>query len=121
MAMDEISEYNRQAWDGLVERGNQWTRPVGEEIIAAAKRGDWSVVLTPERPVPRTWFEDIEGLELLALASGGGQQVPVLSAAGAQVTVLDNSPKQLGQDRKVADHHGLPIETVLGDMRDLSC
>jgi len=29
------------------------------------------------------------------LASGGGQQGPVLAAAGAHVTVFDNSPRQL--------------------------
>jgi len=35
--------------------------------------------------------------------------------------VFDNSPRQLGQDRAVADRDGLEIETVEGDMRDLSC
>ena len=54
------------------------------------------------------------------LAGAGGQQAPVLAAAGAQVTVLDNSPAQLAQDRAVATREGLAIATVLGDMRDLS-
>jgi SAM-dependent methyltransferase len=45
----------------------------------------------------------------------------VLAAAGARVTVFDNSPRQLGQDRAVADRDGLSIETVEGDMADLSC
>ena len=57
---------------------------------------------------------------MLCLASGGGQQGPVLAAAGATVTVLDNSPRQLAQDRLVADRDGLELTTVLGDMRDLS-
>jgi SAM-dependent methyltransferase len=57
---------------------------------------------------------------VLCLASGGGQQGPVLAAAGAAVTVFDNSPRQLGRDEEVAIREGLAIRTVLGDMRDLS-
>jgi ubiquinone/menaquinone biosynthesis C-methylase UbiE len=36
------------------------------------------------------------------------------------VTVLDNSPRQLGRDEEVASREGLALSTVLGDMRDLS-
>jgi SAM-dependent methyltransferase len=65
------------------------------------------------------WFPELKGLEVLCLASGGGQQGPILAAAGAKVTVLDNSPGQLQQDRNVAEREGLEIATVEGDMRDL--
>ncbi|MEV5357700.1 class I SAM-dependent methyltransferase [Streptomyces sp. NPDC052693] len=57
---------------------------------------------------------------MLCLASGGGQQGPVLAAAGARMTVLDNSPRQLEQDDTVAAREGLDLRTVLGDARDLS-
>jgi SAM-dependent methyltransferase len=90
-------------------------------VTAAARRGEWSVVLTPTKTVPREWFPPLPGLEVLCLASGGGQQGPVLAAAGAAVTVFDNSPKQLARDREVAARDGLAIETVEGDMSDLSC
>src|SRR5690606_22018192 len=62
----------------------------------------------------------LEGADVLCLASGGGQQGPILAAAGARVTVFDNSPAQLAQDRAVAQREGLDIRTVEGDMRDLS-
>ena len=88
--------------------------------MAAARRGDWQVVLTPERPVPRDWLEPLTGKRVLCLACGGGQQGPVLAAAGAEVTVLDNSPAQLAQDRLVAEREGLAVRCVEGDMRDLS-
>ncbi|MGV2332955.1 MAG UNVERIFIED_CONTAM: class I SAM-dependent methyltransferase [Planctomycetaceae bacterium] len=68
----------------------------------------------------RDWFPPLFGLDVLCLASGGGQQGPILAAAGASVTVFDNSPAQLARDREVADRDGLPIVTVEGDMRDLS-
>ncbi|OGO09446.1 MAG: SAM-dependent methyltransferase, partial [Chloroflexi bacterium RBG_13_66_10] len=116
----DILSYNRRAWDREVERMNPWTVPVGPEVIAAARRGEWQIVLTPTKPVPRHWFPDLAGLEVLCLASGGGQQGPVMAAAGAKVTVLDNSPRQLEGDRLVAEREGLEIATVQGDMADLS-
>jgi SAM-dependent methyltransferase len=113
--------HNRKAWDRQVEAGNEWTQPVTPEVIARARNGDWSVVLIGYEPVPRGWFPpDLKGVDLLGLASGGGQQGPTLAAAGAHVTVLDNSPKQLDQDRLVAEREGLDIRTEVGDMRDLS-
>ena len=115
----DVRSYNRDAWDRQVEEGNQWTVPVTPQQIAAARRGDWQIVLTPTRPVPREWYPPLSGCDVLCLASGGGQQGPILAAAGADVTVLDNSPRQLAQDRLVAEREGLAIRTVEGDMADL--
>lgn len=94
--------------------------PVSEAVVEAAKQGRWEIVLTPSKAVPKEWFGELEGLDVLCLACGGGQQGPVLAAVGAKVTVLDNSPKQLGQDRFVAERDSLSIKTVEGDMADLS-
>lgn len=116
----DIRKYNREAWDRQVTDGNRWTIPVSPEEIAAARKGDFKVLLTPTRPVPRTWFPVLSGLKVLCLASGGGQQGPLLAAAGADVTVFDNSPAQLAQDRMVAEREALRIDTVEGDMKDLS-
>ena len=116
----DVRRYNREAWDRQVESGNQWTVPVGPEVIEAARRGEWEVLLTNQKPVPRAWFPEMEGADVLCLASGGGQQAPVFAAAGAKVVVLDNSPRQLAQDRLVAERESLDLETVQGDMRDLS-
>jgi len=113
--------HNRAAWDREVDNDNEWTRPVGPDVIARARAGDWSVVLIGYEPVPRDWFPaDLADVPVLCLASGGGQQGPVLSAAGAAVTVFDNSLRQLARDEEVAAREGLAIRTVLGDMRDLS-
>lgn len=118
--MDVLS-YNRAAWDSKVRQGNRWTVPVSSAQIAAARDGAWSVVLTPHEPVPRAWFPaDLRGLDVLCLASGGGQQGPILAAVGATVTVLDASPGQLAQDRLVAERDGLELTTAEGDMADLS-
>ena len=119
--MKDVAVYNRRAWDEQVKKGNRWTIPVTRELIASARQGTWDVVLTPQKPVPKSWFPALLGLDILGLASGGGQQAPIFAAAGANVTVLDNSEQQLEQDQVVARRDGLQIASVLGDMRDLSC
>ena len=117
----DVRQYNRAAWDREVEQGNEWTVPVSRERIEEARQGRWSIRLSEQKPAPREWFpEDLRGLEVLCLASGGGQQAPLLSAMGARVTVLDNSPNQLAQDRAVAARERLDLKTVEGDMADLS-
>lgn len=122
--MSEINDpvaHNREAWDRLAEKGIEWSRPVSPEVIARAREGDWTVVLIGYEPASRDWFPaDMRGVDVLCLASGGGQQAPVLAATGANVTSFDNSPKQLELDRTVAEREGLDIRTLVGDMRDLS-
>ena len=117
---DEVAGLNRKAWDALVASGNRWTLPVSSREIEAARRGEWHIVLTPTVPVPEAWFPDPAGTRVLCLASGGGQQGPILAAAGFRTTVFDNSPRQLAQDRTVAEREGLDLEIVEGDMRDLT-
>ena len=119
-ARDEVARVNRLAWDAMVARSNRWTLAVDTATIEAARRGEWDIVLTPTRAVPRAWYPPLAGERVLCLAGAGGQQAPILAAAGAQVTVLDNSPRQLEQDQVVARREGLAITSVLGDMRDLS-
>jgi 2-polyprenyl-3-methyl-5-hydroxy-6-metoxy-1,4-benzoquinol methylase len=117
----KLISHNSAAWDKWVEEGDRWTTPVSAAEIAAAREGEWAIYLTEEKPTPRDWFPaDLRGVDVLCLASGGGQQGPILAAAGANVTVFDNSPAQLRQDELVARREGLSIRTVQGDMRDLS-
>lgn len=116
----DVRKHNRQAWNRQVDWGNPWTIPVSEAEIVAARQGRCRIFLTPTKPVPSFWLEPLDGRDILCLASGGGQQGPVLAASGANVTVLDNSPNQLDKDRAVAKQHSLQLRTVEGDMRDLS-
>jgi len=116
----EIIKHNQDQWELKVKQKNQWTVPVSSEEIEKARMGDWSIIVTSTKPVPKEWFPDLNGKNVLCLASGGGQQGPVLAAAGANVTVLDFSESQLDQDRFVSERDGLSIRTVLGSMTDLS-
>jgi hypothetical protein len=70
----DIRGYNQQAWDRQVERGNQWTVPVGPGVIEAARGGRWEVLLPDNKPVPRTWFPEMRGAEVdLELADTMGE------------------------------------------------
>jgi SAM-dependent methyltransferase len=119
--MGDTIRWNRDAWDRAVEERDRWTVPVSPEAIAEARRGELRIGLTARKLVPRDWFPpSLAGVRVLGLASAGGQQLPLLAACGARVTSFDLSPRQLAQDRAVADREGLALETVEGDMRDLS-
>jgi SAM-dependent methyltransferase len=117
----DVRSYNREAWNREVDGGrNRWSQPVDSETIARAAHGEFSILLTENIPVPHRWFPPLSGSDILCLASGGGQQGPILAAAGANVTVLDNSPAQLKQDQFVAERERLPLRLVEGDAADLS-
>lgn len=106
---EDIAAHNQAAWDNYVAQEVTWTVPVSSEVIAKAREGEYAVSLGANSDVPRNWFpEQLEDVKILCLACGGGQQAPVLAAAGAQVTVMDISAKQLEQDYKVAQKEALP-------------
>lgn len=118
--MEYIKE-NSKIWDERSENNDIWSIPVTSDMVKLAREGIWSIVLTPTKPVPADWFpEKLDKKRILCLASGGGQQGPILAATGADVTVFDNSKKQLEKDEFVAKRDNLKIETVQGNMQDLS-
>lgn len=122
MDSKEIVKQNELAWDKKVVNNNPWSIPVTKDEIEKAKKGVFNIKLTALRDVPRNWFpEKLKNKRILCLASGGGQQGPILAATGAIVTVFDISNNQLKQDEKVAKENNLMISTVQGDMRHLEC
>ena len=120
--MENYTDINAKAIDKWVEKGWEWSIPVTHEVYSDAKNGKWDIVLTPTKPVPHEWFapflksERLDGVHLLGLASGGGQQMPVLSAIGAECTVLDYSDKQLANEQIVAERENYKINIVKADM-----
>jgi SAM-dependent methyltransferase len=115
-----VLAHNRAAWNQESLEGSRWTNPVDSETISRARSGDWDLILTPLRSVPKDWLGELKGKRVLCLASGGGQQAPVLAALGANVVSFDLSEEQLLKDRLVADRDGLELECMRGDMADLS-
>lgn len=112
----DYTEINSQTIDRWVEEGWEWGIPLTHQQFLAAKNGSWNMLLTPVKPVPKSWYPPLEGKKILGLASGGGQQMPVFAALGAECTVLDYSRRQLESDRMVARREGYRIEIVCADM-----
>ena len=110
------SDINAAAIDRWIEDGWEWGKPISHAVYEAAKQGKWDVLLTPTKPVPHEWFGELRGRKILGLASGGGQQMPVFAALGAECTVLDYSEKQLESERMVAEREGYDIRIVRADM-----
>ena len=116
MTKPSYAEINAKTIDRWVENDWEWGRPITHEQFLAAKQGDWHIVLTPTIPVPAEWFPNLSGLDVLGLACGGGQQMPLFAAAGARCTVLDYSERQLETERMVAAREGYEINIVRADM-----
>ncbi|MFK7765963.1 MAG: class I SAM-dependent methyltransferase [Mariniblastus sp.] len=119
--IDDPVNYNRNAWNKMALAGDKFYRAMTPKQIQDAKNGDWKIRVTPTKAVPREWLEPLSDKDLLCLAGGGGQQAPILSALGANVTVFDLSEEQLARDIAIAKREGMNIKTVAGEMRDLSC
>ena len=114
--MDKYTDINAKTIDRWVEEGWRWGIPLSVEECEKARQGEWSVVLTPNIPVPKDWFVDFKGAKILGLASGGGQQLPIFSILGADCTVMDISERQLESERFVAQREGYKINVVKADM-----
>lgn len=120
--MSDYTDINSKTIDRWIEAGWEWGIPLSHEEYEAAKKGKWDVVLTPIKHVPHEWFcpflqnNRLDGAKLLGLASGGGQQMPVFAALGADCTVLDISTRQLESEREVAKREGYDINIVQADM-----
>lgn len=109
-------EINSKTIDRWVEEGWEWGKPVSHEEYEKAKAGTWDVKLTPVKFVPHSWLGELKGKRVLGLASGGGQQMPIFAALGAQCTVLDYSQRQLDSEKLVAEREGYDITIVRADM-----
>ncbi|HOF89503.1 MAG TPA: class I SAM-dependent methyltransferase [Armatimonadota bacterium] len=106
----DIIAVNRERWDAMASANVLFSRPFfnfTREEAAAYVRCD-------------TVLGEVDGKAVLCLASGGGQDSAAFGLLGANVTVFDLSDVQLSRDQEAARHHGYPVQTVQGDMRDLS-
>jgi len=107
---------NAQVIDKWCREGWTWGVPIDHETYVKAQNGGWDVFLTPTKPVPHHWFGTLRGKKILGLASGGGQQIPVFAALGAQCTVLDYSAVQCDSERTVAAREGYAVTVLQADM-----
>ena len=114
MSYQDINAATIDRW--IKEEDWEWGRAISHEEYIKALNGDWDVKLTPVKFVPHEWFGDFKGKKLLGLASGGGQQIPIFTALGADCTVLDYSDEQLASEKMVAEREKYKVNIVKADM-----
>ena len=112
----DYQDINAETIDRWIDGGWEWGKPISHESFVKAAAGEWDIKLTPTKSVPHEWFGDLRGKKILGLASGGGQQMPVFAALGAECTVFDYSKKQIESDIAVAEREGYEIRAIRGDM-----
>lgn len=112
----DYQKINQQTIDRWVMEGWEWGKPITKKMFTDAKKGNWHVLLTPTKAVPKAWFPSFKNLKILGLASGGAQQMPIFTALGAKCTVLDYSLKQLESERIFSEEAGYSITIVHHDM-----
>ena len=109
--MDEIAHYNIARWKALAAANALFTRPYLSLDMASARA----------RLDPDGRLGEVADKAVLCLAGGGGQQSAAFALLGARVTVVDLSEEQLQRDHQAAAPYQVTIQTIQGDMRDLSC
>jgi SAM-dependent methyltransferase len=116
--------------EDIVRRFESWARR--EPPAAAANREAWDRLASDPRfagadplgdPTAALdeWLraEGVRGKSVLCLGAGGGRQGPLFAAAGARVTVVDFSERQLDHDRREAAARKLDLKTVGASIDDL--
>lgn len=114
----KYQEINSKTIDRWCDEGWEWGQPISHETYNNAKNGEWDVLLTPTKFVPHSWFLPFKGCKILGLASGGGQQMPIFAALGADVTVLDYSDRQLEKEKMVSERENYHINIIKADMTE---
>ena len=108
--MDELIKHNRERWNALADA----------HVMHSVPFMDYTRLDAENHVYGSGIVSDVTGKKVLCLAGGGGQESVAFGLLDAKVTVLDLSDVQLERDREAAQHHGFEVETIQGDMRDLS-
>jgi ubiquinone/menaquinone biosynthesis C-methylase UbiE len=105
-----IKAYNKSAWDTRARSGCRFSNsaPPSEYEKAARALAD-----NPWLP------NNISGLQVLNLASGGGGQSGLFASLGAKVSVVDISHEMLENDRELARERGFDIRVIEASMDHL--
>ncbi|WP_278847601.1 class I SAM-dependent methyltransferase [Brachyspira pilosicoli] len=112
----DYTKINSLTIDKWVEDGWVWGVPITHKKFLEAKNGKWDMLLTPTKNVPKEWFGNLENKNVLGLASGGGQQMPIFAALGAKCTLIDYSQKQIDNDIFVSKRENYNINAIKYDM-----
>ena len=120
----DYAAVNKEWWEQMVRENCGFTQPWLDLDPATVQRLAHGQLKKAPEPLNQLYpiriLANIDGKDVLCLASGGGQQSAVFGLLGARVTVVDIADGQLAGDQQAADHYGYEIKTIQADMSDLS-
>lgn len=108
---DQAAHRNRHAWDSFRRQRNEGIAAQRRDIAADLLKGH-SYLL----PQNLSLAGDVSGKRLLDLGCGDGAEMLEWARLGAQVTGMDNSPRQLEAAQRNAATLGLSCRLVLADL-----
>ena len=119
---DEIARRKLELLREDVREGNDYTKPwldLDVEAYRSYRERETSILPKPhcDDVVHRIMMENVQGMSILCLAGGGGQQSAVFFLLGANVTVLDLTPEQLESDELAARHYGYTVDIIGNNSR----
>lgn len=95
-----------------------WMKPIDHAMYEKAKNGEPLLTLTPIKKTPFWWYANCKGKKILGLAAGGGQQMAILAALGANCTLLDISDSQIDADIEVSKREKYDLNIAKCDMSE---
>jgi len=117
---DSNTDRNKDWWEKMVKEGCGFTRPWLNLEKNEIQQYIHNLQGPPNEQLgtmfPANILSNVDGKDVLCLASGGGQQSAVFSLLGAQETVVDITMGQLEGDRIAAKHYGYEITTMRADI-----
>jgi len=97
---------------------DEWASSIAPGDVAVIS--SWEGASSPECKWIYGRLGDLRGLSVLELGSGAGEGAVYFALKGAKVVATDLSPGMLKVVGKVADLHGVTVDTVVASADDLS-
>jgi ubiquinone/menaquinone biosynthesis C-methylase UbiE len=88
---------------------DQWASSIPPESVLVEE--SWTALTSPERRWMRTQLPSLQGKKVLDLGCGAGEGAVWFAKQGAQVVASDLSAEFLALVHKVAQFHGVTVET----------
>jgi len=102
---------NAAVIDRWITEGWEWGKPVDHETYINAQNGQWSVVLTPTKAVPREWFGDLKGKKRTKNLSFPRQVAMYLAREMTEFSTTEIGVELGGRDHSTVMHGHQKIET----------
>lgn len=112
--MNDQSLQNKKAWEHRAYEF--WLKSEGTPKESAEQ-----IIQNPKKKLKShiKYFEDIHGLKIANPCGSNGRRAVALSLLGADVTVFDISDENKRYAMELAEHAGINLSYVLGDLFDV--